>query len=76
MPQPPAPPAQIVADTILRTVELGVRITDAATAVETTVLWCDLLRVSEAAITVSSRARFPCTSARRAVGLEPSVPVG
>jgi transposase len=43
MPQPTSPPAQIVADTIIRTVELGVRITDAAIAGETTVLWCDLL---------------------------------
>jgi transposase len=32
-----------VADTIIRTVELGVRITDAAVAGETTVLWCDLI---------------------------------
>ena len=43
MPQPTSPPAQIVADTIIRTVELGVRITDAAVAGQTTVLWCDLL---------------------------------
>jgi transposase len=43
MPQPTSPPAQIVADTIIRTVELGVRITDAAVAGRTTVLWCDLL---------------------------------
>jgi transposase len=43
MPQLTSPPAQIVADTIIRTVELGVRITDAALAGETTVLWCDLL---------------------------------
>jgi transposase len=43
MPQPTCPPAQIVADTIVRTVELGVRITDAALDGETTVLWCDLL---------------------------------
>ena len=43
MPQPTSPPAQIVADTIVRTVELGVRITDAAVRGETTVLWCDLL---------------------------------
>jgi transposase len=43
MSQPTSPPAQIVADTIVRTVELGVRITDAAIAGETTVLWCDLL---------------------------------
>src|SRR5947207_3301607 len=43
MSQPTCPPAQIVADTIVRTVELGVRITDAALDGETTVLWCDLL---------------------------------
>ena len=43
MPQPTSPPAQIVADTIIRTVELGVRITDAALLGETTVLWCELL---------------------------------
>src|SRR3954451_5556617 len=43
MPQPTAPPAQIVADTIVRTVELGVRITDAAVVGETTMIWCDLL---------------------------------
>ena len=42
MPQPTSPPAQIVADTIVRTVELGVRITDAALDGETTVLWCEL----------------------------------
>src|SRR3954454_1319202 len=43
MPQLTSPPAQIVADTIIRTVELGVRIIDAAIAGETTVLWCDLV---------------------------------
>jgi hypothetical protein len=44
MPQPTTAPAQIVADRMIRTVELGVRITDAAVAAgETTVLWCDLL---------------------------------
>jgi transposase len=43
MSQPTSAPAQVVADTIVRTVELGVRITDAALAGETTVLWCDLL---------------------------------
>jgi transposase len=32
-----------VADTIVWTVELGVRIVDAALAGETTVLWCELL---------------------------------
>jgi transposase len=43
MPQLTSPPAQIVADTIIRTVELGVRIVDAAIAGEATVLWCELL---------------------------------
>ena len=43
MPQPTSIPAQIVADTIVRTVELGVRITDAAVDGEITVLWCELL---------------------------------
>ena len=43
MSQLTSPPAQIVADTIIRTVELGVRIVDAAVAGETTVLWCELL---------------------------------
>src|SRR3954453_4722500 len=43
MPQLTSPPAQIVADTIIRTVELGVRVVDAALAGETTVLWCELL---------------------------------
>jgi transposase len=38
-----SPPAQIVADTITRTVELGVRITDAAVAGETTVVFADLV---------------------------------
>jgi transposase len=38
-----SPPAQIVADTIVRTVELGVRITDAAVAGETTVVFADLV---------------------------------
>ena len=41
--QPTFSPAQVLADTIVRTVELGVRITDAAVAGETTVLWCDLI---------------------------------
>jgi transposase len=35
-------PAQIVADTIVRTIELGVSITDAALDGETTVVFCDL----------------------------------
>jgi transposase len=43
MPQPTSPPVQIVADTITRTVELGVRITDAAVAGETTVVFADLV---------------------------------
>ena len=43
MSQPTCPPAQIVADTIVRTVELGVRIIDAALDGATTVLWCDLI---------------------------------
>ena len=43
MSQPTCPPVQIVADTIVRTVELGVRITDAALDGDTTVLWCDLI---------------------------------
>lgn len=41
--EPTSPPAQIVADTIVRTVELGVRITDAALAGETTVVFADLV---------------------------------
>ena len=43
MPQPTTTPVQIVADTIVRTVELGVRITDAAVSGDTTVVFCDLL---------------------------------
>jgi transposase len=42
MPRPTTLPAQIVADTIIRTVELGVRIVDAALAGQATVLWCEL----------------------------------
>ena len=41
--EPTSAPAQIVADTIVRTVELGVAITDAAVAGETTVVFADLL---------------------------------
>jgi transposase len=41
--QPTFSPASILADTIVRTVELGVTITDAAIDGETTVVWCDLL---------------------------------
>lgn len=40
--QPTFSPASILADTIIRTVELGVTITDAALDGETTVVWCDL----------------------------------
>lgn len=43
MPQPTSRPVSVVADTIVRTVELGVRITDAALSGETTVVFCDLL---------------------------------
>ena len=43
MSQPTFSPASILADTIVRTVELGVTITDAAIDGETTVVWCDLL---------------------------------
>jgi transposase len=35
--------AAVVADTIVRTVELGVTITDAALDSDTTVLYCNLL---------------------------------
>jgi transposase len=35
--------ASILADTIVRTVELGVTITDAAVHGETTVVWCDIV---------------------------------
>lgn len=41
--EPTSAPAHLVADTILRTVELGVRITSAAVAGETTVVCCELL---------------------------------
>jgi hypothetical protein len=46
--EPTSAPAHVIADTIvrtveLRTVELGVRITDAAVAGETTVVFCDLI---------------------------------
>jgi hypothetical protein len=43
MSQPTTLPAQIVADTIVRTVELGVRITNAALAGETTVVFAELV---------------------------------
>jgi len=41
--QPTFSPASILADTIVRTVELGVTITDAAIEGETTVVGCDLV---------------------------------
>lgn len=40
--QPTFSPAQVLADTIVRTVELGVTITEAALKCETTVVWCEL----------------------------------
>ncbi|MGH3584927.1 MAG: ISL3 family transposase [Pseudonocardia sp.] len=43
MSQPTFSPASILADTIVRTVELGVTITDAAVDEVTTVVWCRLL---------------------------------
>lgn len=43
MSQPTFSPARVLADTIVRTVELGVTITDAAVDGETTVVWCDLV---------------------------------
>ena len=43
MSEPTFSPVSVVADTIVRTVELGVTITDAAIDGETTVVWCDLL---------------------------------
>ena len=43
MSEPTFSPVSVVADTIVRTVELGVRITDAAIEGETTVVWCDLI---------------------------------
>ncbi len=43
MSEPTSLPAAVVADTIVRTVELGVTITDAAVDGDTTVVFCDLL---------------------------------
>ena len=43
MSQPTFSPVSILADTIVRTVELGVTITDAAVDGRTTVVWCTLL---------------------------------
>jgi hypothetical protein len=41
--EPTSLPAAVVADTIVRTVELGVTITDAAVDGDATVVFCDLL---------------------------------
>jgi transposase len=41
--EPTFSPFSVVADTIVRTVELGVTIIDAAIEGETTVVWCDLI---------------------------------
>jgi hypothetical protein len=41
--EPTSPVAAVVADTIVRTVELGVTITDAAVDGDATVVFCDLL---------------------------------
>ena len=43
MSEPTSLPVAVVADTIVRTVELGVTITDAAVDGEITVVFCDLL---------------------------------
>ena len=43
MSDPTSLPAAVVADTIVRTVELGVTITDAAVDGDATVVFCDLL---------------------------------
>ncbi len=43
MSEPTSAPVSVVADTIVRTVELGVTITDAAVAGQTTVVFCNLL---------------------------------
>lgn len=47
--QPTSTPAHVVADTIVRTVELGVTITDPALDGETTVVFCDLLTLVQGA---------------------------
>src|SRR5689334_9680596 len=41
--EPTFSPVSVVADTIVRTVELGVTIIDAAIEGTTTVVWCDLI---------------------------------
>ena len=56
MSQPTSVPVSVIADTIVRTVELGVTITDAALDGETTVVFCDLL----------DRGRQLCPGCRRA----------
>jgi hypothetical protein len=43
VPEPTSLPAAVVADTIVRTVELGVTITDAAVDGDVTVVFCNLL---------------------------------
>ena len=43
MPQPNSTPACVVTDTIVRTVELGVTITNAALERDLTVVFCDLI---------------------------------
>ena len=43
MSEPTFSAVSVIADTIVRTVEFGVTITDAAVDGETTVVWCDLL---------------------------------
>lgn len=43
MSEPTFSSVSVVANSIVRTVELGVRITDAAVEGESTVVWCDLL---------------------------------
>jgi len=42
--EPTFSPVSVVADTIVRTVELGVTITGAAIEDAATVVWCDLLK--------------------------------
>jgi len=41
--EPTVSPVSVITDTIVRTVELGVTITDAAIDGGTTVVWCDLM---------------------------------
>ena len=67
MSQPTSPPAQIVADTIVRTVELGVAITDAALDGETTVVFCDLIERGVASCPGCGRAGVYRDSVERQV---------